>query len=166
MKKVIHISLFLLSILMLTQMSNASIGNQVESFEVELVLVADREAFLNEWNSNTSPPKLKKITDIKKGKSVFLYVIFKNCFAKLPDDKCAVVSEMTLKGPDGSSIKLGRTLVWNDKTPATGMYFLGRDFVEIGFSESDIPGSYEVIANVIDVNARKARLISKRFKLL
>jgi len=166
MKKSYQFFIFLFSAVFLQQVATAGSSRPAESLEAELVVVKNQKAFLDKWNSKEASPKIENVSEIEKGESIYVYLVFKNCASTSPKSECKVVSELSLKSLDKSSTMLGRIVVWNDLTPPQGLYFLGKEHIEIGFSEEDDSGSYEIIAKVIDVNARKAKVLTKTVILL
>ena len=136
----------------------------VNGFGGYLVVVEDPKGFIKEW-SKPQTPKIKPVTDVKRGEVIGAFVLFSGC---RPDSAGVCNSEVdyVVLKPDGTvyAERKGQPL-WKEQAPPAQNIQLSRAILAIRMEPNDPAGEYKVRAKVSDLNAGITFELETKFRL-
>lgn len=136
----------------------------VNGFAGHLVVVEDPKGFVEEW-SKPQTPKIKQVTDVKRGKLIGAFVLFAGCKTDNAGVCNSEVDYVVVK-PDGTvyAERKGQPL-WKEQAPPAPNIQLSRAILGIRMQSKDPTGEYKVRAKVSDLNAGITFELETKFQL-
>jgi hypothetical protein len=137
----------------------------VNGFGGNLIVVEDPNKFVQDWQKPETP-KITLATEVKRGVTVGVMVLFAGCKADARGDCNADVDYLIYK-PDGTiyTDQKGQPL-WHDAAPPSPIIQLGRAILGLRLAASDPIGEYRIKAKLTDHNANISFELETKFKAL
>ena len=136
----------------------------VNDFGVQLLVVEDPRAFMEEWNKPQTP-NIKPITEVKKGVLIGAFVLFAGCKADA-QGACNSEVDYTVYKPDGSVYAERKEQpLWKEPPPPGQNIQLSRAILGMRLESKDPTGEYKVKAKVTDLVANVTIELETKIKL-
>jgi len=127
-------------------------------FAVMLVVTADPDGFLKQWEQPDQPGYLPRVTTtskLRRGETIVAFVVFAGCGADTSGD-CNSTADFSLLKPDGSEYgKLATGELWRKKKPPPTHLQLGVGQLRVRIEPDDPLGTYTLKVAAHDLVAHK-----------
>lgn len=131
--------------------------------KAELILVEDKQLFMELWNSPSDNVQLNTIDTIDRNKPFYAYIIFEGCKRDV-NGKCTLSLGFMSLFPNGETDGIGTTsFVLKNAFPPAGQFVSSSSTFRIG--AKDVVGEYAMVARIYDANADAVFELRKCFQV-